>query len=431
MKIIQNICTQSDCYKAGRTIAVKGLMIHSVGCPQPKAQPFINNWNKPGAKACVHAIVESDGEVYQLLPWNHRGWHGGGDSNNTHIGVEMTEPDTIRYTGGSSWEEIGDGEKTKAHVLATYKHAVELFAFLCNMFSLDPLADGVILSHSEGHKRGIASNHGDVEHLWRKFGLSMTQFRQDIKELCVKDDTNGLTSIMGTAVATVEQMENYIRAKNPNVAQSVIDMIPLYLIEGEAEGVRGDIAFAQSCLETGNFAFEGSAVTLDQNNFCGMGVTSRGKKGCSFETPLIGIRAQIQHLKAYASEAALVNDCVDSRFRYVTRGCAAFVEWLGQKENPDGKGWATGKGYGSKILTILENIAETKVEEKFEPYKVRVKVPNLNIRKGPGTDCAKTGRYTGVGIFTIIEEADGKGATKWGRLKSRAGWISLDYTTKC
>lgn len=431
MKIIQSICSQSDCYKAGRTIAVKGLMLHSVGCPQPKAQPFINNWNKAGTKACVHAIVEPDGDVYQLLPWNYRGWHGGGDSNNTHIGVEMTEPDTIRYTGGSSWEETGDGTNTKAHVLATYKHAVELFAYLCNMFSLDPLEDGVILSHSEGHKRGIASNHGDVEHLWRKFGLSMAQFRQDVKEFCDVKDTNGLTSIMGTAVATAEQMENYIRAKNPDVAQAVIDMIPLYLIEGKTEGVRGDIAFAQSCLETGNFTFEGSAVTLEQNNFCGMGVTSRGKKGCSFETPLIGIRAQIQHLKAYASESELVNECVDSRFRYVTRGCAAFVEWLGKKENPDGKGWATGKGYGGKILTILESIAETKVEEKFEPYKVRVKVTNLNIRKGPGTDCAKTGRYTGVGIFTIIEEADGKGATKWGRLKSRAGWISLDYTIRC
>jgi len=431
MKIIQSICTQSDCFKAGRTIAVKGFMIHSVGCPQPKAQPFINNWNKPGAKACVHAIVEPDGEVYQLLPWNHRGWHGGGASNNTHIGVEMTEPDTIRYVGGSSWEETGDGEKTKAHVFATYKHAVELFAFLCNMFSLDPLADGVIISHSEGHKMGIASNHGDVEHLWSKFGLSMTQFRQDIKECCVKYDTVSYTSIMGKATATVEQMENYIRKKNPNVAQSVIDMIPLYLIEGEAEGVRGDIAFAQSCLETGNFAFEGSAVTLDQNNFCGMGVTSKGKKGCSFDTPLLGIRAQIQHLKAYASTEALVNECVDSRFRYVTRGCATYVEWLGQKENPNGKGWATGKGYGTKILTILGNILEMAVAEKFESYKVRVKVPNLNIRKGPGTDCAKTGRYTGVGVFTIIEEADGKGATKWGRLKSRAGWISLDYVTKC
>ena len=431
MKIIQSICTQSDCYKAGRNITVKGLMLHSVGCPQPKAQPFINNWNKAGAKACVHAIVEPDGEVYQLLPWNHRGWHGGGDSNNTHIGVEMTEPATIRYTGGSSWEETGDGENTKAHVLATYKHVVELFAYLCNMFSLDPLEDGVIISHSEGHKRGIASNHGDVEHLWSKFGLSMTQFRQDIKEKCATDDTSIYTAIMGKESATVEQMENYIRSKNPNVAQSVIDMIPLYLIEGEAEGVRGDIAFAQSCLETGNFTFEGSAVTLEQNNFCGMGVTSRGKKGCSFDSPLLGIRAQIQHLKAYACEEALINECVDSRFKYVERGSASYVEWLGQKENPSGKGWAAGKGYGSKILAILGKILETAVTEKFEPYKVRVNIPNLNIRKGPGIDCAKTGRYTGVGIFTIIEEADGRGATKWGRLKSRAGWISLDYTIRC
>lgn len=405
-------------------------MIHSVGCPQPKAHAFINNWNRPGVRACVHAIVEPDGVVYQLLPWNHRGWHGGGKSNNNYIGVEMTEPDTIRYTGGSSWEEIADGTNTKAHVLAIYTHAVELFAFLCNMFSLDPMEDGVIVSHSEGHKRGIASNHGDVEHLWSKFGLSMTQFREDIQKLMVKDNTSGLTPIMGTSIATTKQMESYIKAKNPKVAQSVLDMIPIYLSEGENEGVRGDIAFAQSCLETGNFAFAGSAVTLEQNNFCGMGVTSRGKKGCSFDTPQLGIRAQIQHLKAYASEVELVNECVDSRFRYVVRGCAAYVEWLGQKENPNGKGWATGKNYGGKILTILQNILETIVEDKFEPYKVRVKVPNLNIRKGPSTDCAKTGRYTGVGIFSIIEEADGKGATKWGRLKSRAGWISLDYVEK-
>lgn len=431
MKVIQNICTQSDCYKSGRTIEVKGLMLHSVGCPQPKAQPFINSWNKSGAKACVHAIVEPDGDIYQLLPWNHRGWHGGGDSNNTHIGVEMTEPDTIEYIGGASWREKADGENTKAHVLATYKHAVELFAYLCLKFSLDPTADGVILSHSEGHDRGIASNHGDVEHLWRYFGLSMSQFRKDIKTAMKAEESVSLTRIMGEALADAEQMRAYILKKNPNVAQSVIDMIPLYISEGEAEGVRGDIAFAQSCLETGNFAFEGSAVTLDQNNFCGMGVTSRGKKGCSFDTPQLGIRAQIQHLKAYASEDLLINECVDSRFRYVVRGCASYVEWLGQKENPNGKGWATGKNYGGKILSILDSIKESDVEEEmFEPYKVRVKVPNLNIRKGPGTDCAKTGRFTGIGIFTIIEEAEGRGATRWGRLKSRAGWISLDYVTR-
>ena len=79
-------------------------------------------------------------------------------------------------------------------------------------------------------------------------------------------------------------------------------LIPLYLSEGKAEGVRGDIAFAQSCLETGNFGFSGSAVTLDQNNFCGMGVTSNGMKGNFFDTPQLGIRAQVQHLKTYASQ---------------------------------------------------------------------------------------------------------------------------------
>ena len=117
--------------------------------------------------------------------------------------------------------------------------------------------------------------------------------------------TEGYTKIMGAAVATAAQMQSYIKSVNPSAAQSVIDMIPLYLSEGAAEGVRGDIAFAQSCLETGNFGFSGSAVTLDQNNFCGMGVTANGLKGNSFDTPQLGIRTQIQHLKAYASKDAL------------------------------------------------------------------------------------------------------------------------------
>lgn len=117
--------------------------------------------------------------------------------------------------------------------------------------------------------------------------------------------TTELTPITGTAQATAAQMTAYLRTVNPNVAQSVLDMIPCYLSEGAAEGIRGDIAFAQSCLETGNFTFRGSAVTLEQNNFCGMGVTSNGVKGNSFATPQLGIRAQIQHLKAYASTAAL------------------------------------------------------------------------------------------------------------------------------
>lgn len=165
-----------------------------------------------------------------------------------------------------------------------------------------------------------------------------------------------LTNIQGTAQATTSQMQSYIKRVNPKVAQSVINMIPYYISEGEAEGIRGDIAFAQSCLETGNFTFSGSAVTLDQNNFAGIGVTSNGMNGESWSTPQEGIRAQIQHLKAYATNSPLNNVCVDKRYKYVDKGCAPYVEWLGIQENPKKKGWAAGTNYGIKILNIIDAI---------------------------------------------------------------------------
>ena len=449
MKLVENILTRNPCYTAGRKITVKGLMLHSVGCPQPKASVFINSWNSLShASSCVHGFIDgNDGTVYQTLPWNHRGWHCGsgnkGSGNNTHIGVEMCEPACIKYTAGSNFT-CSNLAEAKAVAKRTYEAAVELFAMLCRKYSLNPLVDGVIISHREGHSRGIASNHGDPEHLWTQLGLGYTMdgFRKAVKVAMsdASSGTDGYTKIMGNAVATAEQMREYLKKKNPDVVQSVLGMIPLYLSEGRAEGVRGDIAFAQSCLETGNFTFSGSAVTLSQNNFCGMGVTSNGMKGNSFDTPQLGIRMQVQHLKAYASKDALANDCIDPRFKYVTRGCAEYVEWLGQKENPAGKGWAAGAGYGEKILAILKAVMDEGKVQFMEsltisaPYMVRVNIPDLNIRRGPGTGYAKTGRYTGIGSFTIVEEADGEGASKWGLLKScqdkRDGWISLDHTTR-
>ncbi len=368
MKLVESIMTRNPCCTAGRKITVKGLMLHSVGCPQPKASAFINSWNSPShGSSCVHGFIDgNDGTVYQTLPWNHRGWHCGsgnkGSGNNTHIGVELCEPACIKYTAGSNFT-CSNLTEARAVAERTYKAAVELFAYLCKKYSLNPLADGVVISHKEGHRRGIASNHGDPEHLWAQLGMgyTMDSFRRAVKEAMggASSGTDGYTKIMGNAAATAEQMKAYLKAKNPNVAQIVLDMVPLYLSEGKAEGVRGDVAFAQSCLETGNFTFSGSAVTLSQNNFCGMGVTSNGMKGNSFGTPQLGIRAQVQHLKAYASTDALKNACIDPRFKYVTRGCAEYAEWLGQKENPAGKGWAAGAGYGEKILSILKGILGT------------------------------------------------------------------------
>jgi hypothetical protein len=150
MKLVESILTKNPCYTAGRKITVKGLMLHSVGCPQPSAQVFIKNWNQSTYdRACVHGFIDANERtVYQTLPWNHRGWHGGGSSNNTHIGVEMCEPACIKYTSGANFT-CSDPAAAKAAAKRTYEAAVELFAMLCGKFSLDPLKDGVILSHKE------------------------------------------------------------------------------------------------------------------------------------------------------------------------------------------------------------------------------------------------------------------------------------------
>lgn len=200
-----------------------------------------------------------------------------------------------------------------------------------------------------------------------------------------------MLKIMGRTKATAEQLYTYIKKANPNVPKSVIDMIPTYLSEGEIEGVRGDIAFAQSCLETGNFSFKGSAVTLDQNNFAGIGVTKNGEKGNSWKTPSLGIRAQIQHLKAYACDQRLMQTCVDPRFLYVVRGAAEYVEWLGIKENPTHQGWAAGKNYGQEIIRILNAILETdNMEDNMEETKMKI---NTSLISNNNSYAGQTPKY--------------------------------------
>ena len=208
-----------------------------------------------------------------------------------------------------------------------------------------------------------------------------------------------MLKIMGQAAATVTQMQSYIKKVNPKVPTSVIKMIPLYISEGAIEGVRGDIAFAQSCLETGNFTFSGSAVTFSQNNFCGMGVTKTGMKGNSFKNPQQGIRAQIQHLQAYASTGKLKQNVVDPRYIYVTRGCAEYVEYLGIQENPNHQGWAAGKDYGKKIIAILNSILSTTSETAKKENAVKVNIKKMISKK----NC-----YIGQNkpAYVIIHETD-------------------------
>lgn len=182
MNLHKQILTQNACYKAGKTITPKGIMVHSTGANNPWLERYVGpddgllgvnaagtHWNTPlpgGRQVCVHAFIGKlkDGTIatYQTLPWNMRGWHGGGSSNDTHIGFEIFE----------------DGLSDPAYFSAVYKEAVELCVYLCKQYGL---TEKNIICHCEGCKLGIASNHGDVMHWFPKHGKNMDTFRADVK----------------------------------------------------------------------------------------------------------------------------------------------------------------------------------------------------------------------------------------------------------
>ena len=192
MDIIEAFATKNKCYQVAAPLTPRGIMLHSIGCPQPNAAVlarYYNQYQPGGQSVCVHGFIQRDGTYYQTLPYNLRAWHCGGSANQTHIGIEMTEPASIAYTGGASWRDL-DPAATEAHVRGTYAAAVELFAQLCEQYALDPLADGVIISHAEGAARGIASAHADPTHLWRVFGLTMDGFRRDVAEAMAAKNTD-------------------------------------------------------------------------------------------------------------------------------------------------------------------------------------------------------------------------------------------------
>ena len=206
MNLHKLILTNNACYKAGKTITPKGIMVHSTGANNPNLKRYVgpddgslgknqynNHWNqdKPGGRqVCVHAFIGklADGSIatYQTLPWNHRGWHAGSSANDTHISFEICE----------------DGLTDASYFSAVYKEAVELCVYLCKQYGL---TEKDIICHSEGYKLGIASNHGDVMHWFPKHGKSMDIFRADVKA--------GLAATEAPAPGTPTAPKKYYRVQ--------------------------------------------------------------------------------------------------------------------------------------------------------------------------------------------------------------------------
>lgn len=174
-------------------------------------------------------------------------------------------------------------------------------------------------------------------------------------------ENGGQYPIMGSSPVTVAQMKAYfetanvpypVEALSKGGADTIETFCQIYYEEASAEGVRPEVAFVQTMKET-NWLQYGGDASIEQFNFAGLGTTGGGVPGNSYPDVRTGIRAQIQHLKAYATTDVLAQECVDDRYEYVTKGSAPYVEWLGQKENPKGYGWATDENYGYSIVEMI------------------------------------------------------------------------------
>ena len=155
--------------------------------------------------------------------------------------------------------------------------------------------------------------------------------------------------IMGKGMVSREKMADFLILNNSGANRDfVIALCGYYIEEASAEGINHDTAFAQMCLETG-FLRYGGLVTPDMNNFCGLGAIGPGQSGLSFPDPRTGVRAHIQHLKAYASAEPLNQAMVDPRYRYVKLGSSPTIHGLSGT-------WAADKLYSEKIGVILERL---------------------------------------------------------------------------
>ena len=435
MKLVESILTKNPCYTANRKIAVKGLMLHSVGCSQPKASVFINSWNSPSHNSsCVHAFIDgNDGTVYQTLPWNHRGWHAGGAANNTHIGVEMCEPACIKYTGGANFT-CSDLATAKAVAKRTYDAAVELFAKLCRDYGLNPLADGVIISHSEGYKRGVASGHADPEHLWKGLGLSYTMatFRSAVSAKIGAQTPNtsqktpenaiwgvllskigneyGVAGLMGNLYAESGLVPNNLQ-NSYNKKLNITDEEYTMLVDG---GHYPDFVTDKAGYGLAQWTYFSRKQNL---------LNFSKQKGKSIGDLDMQLEFLIHELTTgYKS--------VFQKLQTATSVSEAAIAVLTGFEKPADQGVAVQKRRTEYGQIYYDKFAKGTAVASSS-FKVRINITDLNIRTGAGTNYPRTGKCTGIGVFTIVETKPGEGSKAgWGKLKSGQGWVSLDYCTR-
>ena len=248
MQILNKYMTHNPYFNDGRWITgseFKGFFLHSVGCPQPNPLVFIRQWDSASyGRAGINGFIGAD-TVYLTAPcletpgrvkrMPHAGKPAG---NNGYIGFEMCEPAQIHYTVGASFT-VRDKAAAQAYCRKTYQNAVQLFAKLCSFHGKNPLQDGVILSHNEGGKRGIATGHVDPEHLWRGLGLpyTMAGFRQDVANAMKPKEEIDMTK--AEVIALIDERINIaLEGKNSTASNWAKEELAKAVAEGITDGTR-------------------------------------------------------------------------------------------------------------------------------------------------------------------------------------------------
>ena len=466
-KPIVCMMTQSTCYKGTKKMAVKGVLWHSTGANNPTIKRYVqpddnaadrdlmikligknaygNDWNHSSVQAGLNAWIGNlaDGSVaaVQTMPWDFRPWGCGsgskGSCNNGWIQFEICE----------------DGLNDAEYFAKVYKEACELTAYLCQMFGIDPNGsvnmNGVkvptILCHADSHKLGLGSNHGDVLHWFPKFGKSMETVRADV------------AALMGAAVPTDDVP---VADKVGDPEKTIWDYLMRKI--GNAYGVAGLLGnlYAESGLRANNLqnSYEKKLnITdaeytrlVDDNAYPDF---VKDKAGYGLAQWTFGSRkeALLKFARDKGKSIGSLQMQLDFLWKELNTGYQAVLIVLQNAENvreasdavllwyerPADQSDAVQKkraGYGQGYFEkYAGGIVPSSggMSNADCPFLVRVTAKNLRIRKGNGTDTAWTGKYVPPGVYTIVEVKAGKGSNAgWGRLKSGAGFIALDYAKR-
>ena len=415
--------TQSTCYKGTSTMTVKGILWHSTGANNPNLKRYVqpsdnakdrdemikllgknsygNDWNhithQAGLNCWIGKLADGTVTTVQTMPWNYKPWGCGsgskGSCNNGWIQFEICE----------------DGLTDKAYFDKVYKEACEITAYLCEMYNIDPMGtvtvNGVkvptILCHADSHKLGLGSNHGDVNHWFPKHGKSMETARADVKALL-----GGKTTSQITPVEPEQPKEMYRVRKTWEDSKS---QIGAYTVLANAKAACDRAGAGYEVYNSKGVAIYPESVVVPEVDAGSFKVGDEvqlvaGAKYASGKD----IPAWVFQRKLYVREIYSNGDIVMST---VAKGAVTGVVPANALTKYTGNFAAAG--------------ATAPTTPGFKSYLVSIDTDVLNVRAGAGTGYKINTQVKRHGIYTIVDEKNG-----WGKLKSGAGWISLDYTKK-